>query len=140
MAPYQILPKVEIQRWLRALIHEGEERKGSREGATLKSIAAYTGIPNNTLIWLARKESSDLNRDRQRLLSKVIAQIENGLLDFERKGAGKAHNRKVAIIRDNPKVLQRYGVSFARGVARLTYIDRPRLFAPMPKFRDLLID
>lgn len=96
-------------------------------------LARYTGIPANSLEWIERKDTARVNPDRQRLLSKVIAQIENGQLVFDKVGA-----RRVPRIVANPKPIARYGVDFTTRGPQLRKVDRPKAFKPMVPFAALL--
>lgn len=126
---FTILSQSYIRAWLASLVQRGGGWK-MREGPTLGAIAKYCDIPKNDLIWYANKETSRMGLDRQRHLSKVIAQIENGQLDFEIQ-----KNRKVAVLRESGKPRLRYTVDFSHQQPRLKMADRPPPFVPLPAFK-----
>jgi hypothetical protein len=136
---FQILSLPYIRRWLRSLDKRGAKWGGKmmREGPTINSIATYTGISRNTLTWVSRKDTANLGPDLVRKLSKVIAEIENGVLDFKIQG-----NRKVAVRydkpEDRPRVRQKYQVSIGGKGPSITATDRPRLPGKMPTLKDLM--
>lgn len=115
---FPVLTQAEIRNWLRQLIVPGETKISTRP--TLDSVGTYCGIPRNTMKWLALKDTANMSPERQRLLSKVIALVDNGLLEWEIRG-----QEKVAVLRDKPRPRVRYGFSMQPGGPRLTYIDRP---------------
>lgn len=105
-----------------------------REGATLDAVARYTGIPKDTLKWLAGSPLACMNVDRQRYLSKVVAEIENGIVAFRRLG-----RKKIAVRPEAPKPIARYAVTIGKRGARLAAVDRPAPSRGMPSFRDALL-
>lgn len=98
-------------------------------------LARYTGIPYNSLEWIERKDTAVISPDRQRLLSKVIAQMENGQLVFERTGPRRSMVPRLVA---NPKPIVRYGVDFTARGPQLRKVDRPKAFKPIITFAALL--
>ncbi len=72
---FQLLTTAEIRKWLASLLRRSKQM---RQGATLDMVHKHTGIPLNTLKWLARKDTAKLGMERRRMLSKLIAEYENG--------------------------------------------------------------
>lgn len=130
---YEMLPVAYIRGWLRHYVHTGMAWR-PRPGVTLAAIATHTGIVRNTLLWLALKETARMSPERQRLLSKTIAEIENGQIEFVMRGT-----RKVARRVAEPKVIARYGFAFGGASPRLVALGRPAPFRPMPSFKDALL-
>lgn len=130
---YQLLETAAIRKWLRS-IKGGRNKAGKiRNGATLDSVQKMTGIPRNTLKWLTYKDTAMLGIERRRMLSKIIAQYENGTLDWEVRG-----KKKVAIVPEKPKVRARYSFTFGATGPGLKAVDRPRLPGGMPTMKSLL--
>ncbi len=129
---FEMLSVAQISGWLYSL-YGGVS--GPREGITVNAVANYTGIPVNSLRWLSKDPKHNISLDRQRLLSKVIAQVENGQLVFEGVGSGK----RAVIVTEAPKPRVRYGVAIAGGAARLTFVDRPKAVRTLPAFKDLAL-
>ncbi len=130
-APFEMLSRAFIRNWLEKLIQRhGSHRR--REGCTIDSLANYLEIPSRSLVALARRDTATIGKDRQRLLSKVIAMVENGQLEFERQG-----RKKVGVIRDHPKPICRYRVEFGSGRPILKMVGRPASFQAPPTFKSL---
>lgn len=130
---YQILTQPEIRRWLRSIVLGADQRGKIRPGATLDSLVRYMGIPRNTLKWLVYKDTAWIGTARQRAFSKLIAEYENGTLDWTVQG-----RKKVAVTPEKPKVRLKYAVSLGARGPSLKAVDRPRLPGKMPTMRDLL--
>lgn len=143
MTPFQILPKETIRAWLASLVKRGAGKDcgqaARREGPTLNAIASHTGIPLDSLTWMYR-DAKKINHSRQMLLSKVIAQVENGQLTFRtvQRGYGKGP-LKVGTFVEKPKPIVRYGFTLGATGPKLRAIDRPPAYAPMPSFKDVLL-
>lgn len=135
----EMLSRQVIGKWLDSLAKKGDMGR-AREGATLYGIQKYTGIPLMSLRMYAKQMAEGMSKPRQLLLSKVIAMVENGQLDFVIEGKyGQCQlPRKVAVIRDKPVPLKKYGFKFTPQGVRLTYVDRPKPFVPMPSFKQVL--
>lgn len=127
---HQNLTIAEIGRWLRSIVKKGGMRGSSRPGVTMNAVARYTGIPRNTLKWLAFKpETACCSPVRIAQLSRLIAEVENGLIDFAKPvGWGTA---KVAIVPANPRPVMRYAVQFGPRGPSLKAVPRP----PAPRGR-----
>lgn len=135
---YQLLETAAIREWLRS-IKGGRDKAGKiRNGATLDSVQKMTGIPRNTLKWLTYKDTAMLGIERRRMLSKIIAQYENGTLDWKISEQGRGYRSKVAIVPDKPKVRARYSFTFGAKGPGLKAVDRPRLPGGMPTMKSLL--
>lgn len=134
MSSYEMLSRAAIQAWLKSLVQRTKEK---RDGPTLHCLGKYLGIPKDSLAFLSRADVG-MSKDRQRLLSKVIAQIENGQLTFERVATRKGLEKRAVFV-DNPKPRVRYGVDFKAGGPRLRFIDRPKPYKPMPSFKNVLL-
>lgn len=132
---FQILSKRYIRDFLKSLVLRGTKIK-PRNGATMNDIAKYTGIPRASLLWIAGMENARFSKERQRLLSKVIGMIENGILDFEISGR-PWHRKKIAVIREHPKPIARYKVKLDGSTPKLKPVERPPAFKPMPSFKDV---
>lgn len=141
MTPFLILPKKDICLWLKRLV----KRRGAckiRPEPTMLDITHYTGIPRNTLKWLAFKpETANISPARQRLLSKVIAMVENGQLDFrvERLNTGWKNRVKRATLVENPRPRRSYQVSFQKGPPKLSIVGKPPPFIGIKSFKDVLL-
>ncbi len=133
MSEFRVLSKPEIRKWLNGIIGSASENGKPTTRPTIWSLAKHMGIKSNTLEWLARKDTARLSVHAQMHFSKVIAQIENGLLEFERQG-----QKKVAVLRDKPRPLLRYKPVFGRQGPTLRMVDRPAPYRPMPTFKGLL--
>ncbi len=131
MNEFRVLSKPEIRKWLNGIIGSKDDKKSSRP--TIWSLAKHMGIPKNTLEWLARKDTARLSIHAQMHFSKVIAQIENGLLEFERQG-----QKKVAVLRDKPRPILRYKPVFGARGPSIQMVDRPAPYRPMPTFKGML--
>lgn len=134
-SPFEVLPKDTIRRWLNGLIEHGAS--GHREGPTLHAIAKHTGIPRNSLLYLALVPGSGMSNERQRLFSKLIAQIDNGQLVFERDPVTR---EKRAVFSLTPRPRVRYAVEFSADGPRLRLVDRPRAVRRMPTVKELLVE
>lgn len=133
MIEFRTLSKAEIRKWLNGCIGNSGAAGKISTRPTLWSLAQHMGIPKNTLEWLARKDTARLSVHAQMHFSKVIAQIENGQLEFEIQG-----NKKVAVFRDRPRPVTRYQPVFGAQGPRLQLVDRPAPYRGMPAFRGLL--
>lgn len=132
-APFEILPRAFIRKWLLSLVdRHGSHKK--RAGCTIDALARYLDISRKTLKAFAMRANARMGRDRQRLLSKTIAMIENGQLEFEVRG-----REKIGVIRDNPKPICRYRVEFASGRPVVRFVARPKFVQPMPSFKSLTL-
>lgn len=128
----EVMPKAEILKYLRGLVEKGTTGR-KRNGPTLQCIGAYMGIPRNDMIWYGRVETTFMSKHRQMHFSKVISMIENGELEFHIQG-----RKKVAVLVDKPKPVQRFQPQFGpRGVS-LKLVDRPKPVQKMPTFRAIL--
>lgn len=75
--PFELLSKEEIGKWLASIEQPGQLRK-TRNTVSLYSLANYMGTTRDELHW--RAHTPTMTTERQRLFSKIIAQIENGQL------------------------------------------------------------
>lgn len=126
---HQNLTIAEIGRWLRSIVKKGGMQGSARAGVTMDAVARYTGIPRNTLKWLAFKpETAKCSPARTAQLSRLIAEVENGLLDFGKSGFGTA---KPVIIPEKPRPVMRYAVQFGPRGPSLKAVPRP----PAPRGR-----
>lgn len=136
MMEYQILPKHEIRKWLASLVAKGTTGR-LREGPTLQAIGNYLGISRNNMIWFGRKDNANMSMHLQMRFSKLIAQVENGQLEFVIQKEGKVR-KKVAVLRDKPRPRVRYQPVFTPAGPRLKTVDRPPPYRPMVTFKGLL--
>ena len=136
---YEVLPIERIRAWCLSLVKRGDSTVSDRP--TMDAISRHTGIPRNTLKWLAFKDTSSLGRERQMLLSKVIAQIENGQLVFVTKKMNKKQGPgvKIGVLVDKPKPVMRYQPKIGPNGVRLVMADRPKPFVGMRSFKDVLL-
>lgn len=130
---YQLLETAEIRTWLASLLRPS---KLKRNGATLDMVSKYLEIPLNTLKWLARKDTARIGIERRRLLSKLIAEYENGTIDFRKSESNRA--KKEVVRPQRPRVRQRYAVTLGPRGPSLKAQDRPKLPGKMPTMLDLL--
>lgn len=130
----ELIPKQQLRAWLKSLIKSGTYHKMTRPGLTLNALATHTGIPLNSLKWLVHKETANISMERHRLLSKIMSDHENGILDF--KSIHKT--KKVPVFVEKPKPRVKYKVSFGLKGVSLSPIDRPKVAARMPTMKDLL--
>lgn len=131
---YQLQTKAQIVVWLKSLV---QRKRGPRHGPTLYTIAQHTGISRKTLERLIYSESANIGEPRRRQLSRLMAEIENGLVDFKMVGKG-CHLRKVMVRPEKPKVRVRYAVTMGPRGPQLRPIDRPKAPVAMPTMRKLL--
>lgn len=127
---YQELSTAEIRKWLASLLRPS---KLMRNGATLDMVSQHLQIPLNTLKWLARKDTARIGIERRRLLSTLIAEYENGTIDFRVSGG-----KKEVVRPERARVIQRYAVTLGPRGPSLKPKDRPRLPGKMPTMGDLL--
>lgn len=132
-APFEMLSRDFIKKWLLKLIDRHGERK-HRPGVTMDCLARYMQIPVDSLRALALRDTSCLSVNRQRYFSKVIAMIENGQLVFEKRG-----KIKVGVIVDKAQPIRRYRVEFGTGHPVLKAVGRPAPFNPPPTFKSLTL-
>lgn len=130
-APFEILSKAFIRKWLLDLIdRHGKHRR--REGCTIDALANYLQVPRDSLRSIALRDTAAIGVDRQRLLSKVIAMIENGQLEFE-----LCDRKKIGVLRERPRPICRYRIEFGSGRPVIKPVVRPKEFHPPPDFRSL---
>lgn len=128
--------------YLRGLVHRGQQgiRRPTTE-PTVNAIAEYMGITPGAIRWVMDKPRTHMSAERQRLFSRVIAEIENGLIVFEfvpRKGGKGGAAQKLARRADNPKPIQRYRVHFDKDGVRMTPAARSPVPSTMPSLDKLL--
>ena len=134
--PFEVIPKAKICQWLRSLVRSGTHGT-HREGPTLRPIARYMGIEENTLKFFAHYGEARMSDARQRHFSKVIAMIENGQLEFVvAKSTGK---KKTLVPCDKPRPWVRYKVEFGKTGPRLRTVDRRPPFRVMPSFKQIVL-
>lgn len=131
-----VLPKTYIREWLSRLVLKRTYGRRKGNAVTLFALWHHTGIPLETLKYFAKNDpSARMSIHRQMLLSKVISQIENGELDFVK--STQDARCMVAVKPEITKPKVRYAAQVINGQVRLAYVDRPKPFREMPKFRDL---
>ena len=133
---FQMLSKDFIFAWVGSLVVKGTRGK-AREGPTLTSVARYMGLPLVTLKTMAYwpEKVGYISLERQRLFSRVIAEIENGQVEFVRQGRGATIIRKA----ERPRPIARYQVVLSKDGVRLQAKPRPAPFVPMPAFKNVTL-
>lgn len=121
-----ILSKAEIRRCLASY-------KGRAHvlGWGLRVLATHTGISHESLRRYASGSTERMAPARQRLLSKVLSQIENGQLTF-RAVCGTRHE---VVVPEAPRPIARYGFAIGPRGPRLVAQDRPKAYQPMPSMK-----
>jgi hypothetical protein len=132
----EVMSKAAIFKYLNGLIAKGT--KGQiRDGPTLNSLGQYMGISRNDMLWYGRLPTARMSKARQMHFSKVIAMIENGQLEFRVEGGGIGR-RKVAVLIEKPRPVQRFQAQFGPRGPTLRLTDRPKPPQQMPTFRAIL--
>ncbi len=133
---YEVMTLPEIRKWLASLIKKVGWRGRAQweDRLTLDKLAKQTGIPLNTLKWLVYKDTAKISLERQRVLSKIAAEYENGLVVYK----GQKSKESIAVVAENPRPILRYGFAFGPRGPTLKPVDRPKVQARMPTMKDLL--
>lgn len=130
-----ILSKAEIRRCLASYLGRAHVL-----GWGLKVLGTYTGISHESLRRYANGDTERMAPARQRLLSKVLSQIENGQIAFRKRGLGRGRGtRSEAYVPEAPRPIARYGVKLGPGGPQLVTQDRPKPYQPVPSFKDVLL-
>lgn len=125
-----VLSKAEIRRCL-----ANYKGRVATIGWGLKNLATHTGISHESLRRYASGATERMAPARQRLLSKVLSQIENGQISFRSVRGMKQE----VIVPEAPRPIARYGVKLGPGGPRLVTQDRPKPYQPVPSFKDVLL-
>ncbi len=131
--PYELLSVDQIAAWLRSFRVSGQSGK-KRDGITLSALANHTGVSMGSLNWIAYG-GAEMGIERQRMFSRLHAQIENGQLEaYYDPISFKKKLRPV----EKPKPVVRYAADFTGAAPKLKTVERVKPLDAMPAFGSLL--
>lgn len=130
---HDLLTREQIAAWLDKITLKGEWGK-RRDGISMGDVARLTGIPLHSIRWY-RDPRARMSAARQHAISRLIAEYENGRIDFKARGY---FERKEVVKVENPRPRVQYRVSFGPKGVGLKPVDRPKIGGRMPRFKDLL--